>query len=389
MREGRMKYFFMASVIFFTSMCRKPYLPAEIKSSNHFLAVDGVINTGANNATTIVLNHSLNLQDTIANIPELGATVLIQSENGAAFPLMDTAGNGIYVSAPLNLDPTMKYQLAITTSDGNKYLSALVTPKISPAIDSLTFQVVNDPLTAAQALNIFVNTHDATNNTRYYRWDYIETYQHQSFFNSSWFIQDGLIYPITDPSQSVYNCWSTGNSQSILLGTSITLSSDVISQAPIASFAQNDPRMDVEYSMLVRQYPLDLTAYNYWLTVQKNSQSLGGLFDLQPAQIRGNIQAITHPNDPVLGYISAGSIQESRLFISNNALGWKSNPAVNCPIRIIPTDPVNTLKWDYTDTAYGIYYFNSGNPPTINISYKNCLDCRYQGGTSTKPAFWQ
>ena len=389
MRKVRAKYFFLAGIIFFTTMCRKAYQPKEIKASNHFLAVDGFINTGANSSTTIILNRSLNLQDTIPDIPEPGATVLILSENGAAFPLIDSGGNGNYVSAPLSLDPGLKYQLSVTTSDGNKYLSALVTPKTSPPIDSLTWQVVIDPLTDAQAVNIFVNTHDATNNTRYYRWDYIETFQHQAFYDASWYIQDGLIYPITDPSQSVYNCWSTAHSQSIILGTSITLSSDVISLAPIASFAQNDPKLDVMYSTLVRQYPLDLNAYNYWLTVQKNSQSLGGLFDLQPSQIRGNIQAVTHPNDPVFGYISAGTIQEQRLFIDNRALGWKSNPVVNCPIRIIPTDPSNTLKWDDTDTSQSIYYFNSGIPPTINVSYKNCLDCRYQGGTSTKPPFWQ
>jgi hypothetical protein len=389
MREVRAKYFFIAGIIFFTTMCRKAYQPTAIKASNHFLAVDGFINTGENSSTTIIVNHSLNLQDTIADIPELGATVLILTENGAAFPLIDSGGNGTYVSAPLSLDPALKYQLSVTTNDGNKYLSALVTPKTSPPIDSLTWQVINDPLTDAQAVNIFVNTHDATNNTRYYRWDYIETYQHQAFFESSWYIQDGLIYPITDPSQSVYNCWSTAHSQSIILGTSITLSSDVISLAPIASFAQNDPKLDVKYSTLVRQYPLDLTAYNYWLTVQKNSQSLGGLFDLQPSQIRGNIQAVTHPNDPVVGYISAGTIQEQRLFIDNHALGWKSNPEVNCPIRIIPTDPNNTLIWSDADTSQGIYYFNSGNPPTINVSFKNCLDCRYQGGTTTKPPFWQ
>jgi hypothetical protein len=389
MREVRARYFFIAVIIFFTTMCRKAYQPNVIKASNHFLAMDGFINTGANSSTTIIVNHSLNLQDTIPDIPELGATVSILSENGAAFPLTDSVGNGTYVSAPLSLDPALKYQLSVTTSDGNKYQSALVMPKTSQPIDSLTWQLINDPLTNAQAVNIFVNTHDATNNTRYYRWDYIETYQHQAFYDASWYILDGLIYPITDPSQSVYNCWSTAHSQSIILGTSITLSSDVISLAPIASFAQNDPKLDVKYSTLVRQYPLDLNAYNYWLTVQKNSQSLGGLFDLQPSQIRGNIQSVTHPNDPVFGYISAGSIQEQRLFIDNHALGWKSIPEINCPIRIIPTDPNNTLKWSNTDTSQSIYYFNSGTPPTINVSFKNCLDCRYQGGTSTKPPFWQ
>jgi hypothetical protein len=147
--------------------------------------------------------------------------------------------------------------------------------------------------------------------------------------------------------------------------------------------------MDVDYSILVRQYPLDLDAYKYWLTIQKNSQTLGGLFDLQPSQIKGNVRGITNPNDPVLGYVSASSISEQRLFISNNSLGWKSNPFINCPVVIIPTDPTNTLSWNYQDTSYGVYYFNSGNPPTINIAHNECLDCRYQGGTNVKPSFWQ
>jgi hypothetical protein len=379
----------MAVIIFPLTMCRKSYDPPVIKASNHFIAIDGLINTSTNGTTSITINRSLNLQDTVPNIPELNCTVLIQSETGATIPLIDTGTNGVYISPPLNLDPSVKYQVSVTTSDGNKYISDLVLPKTSPPIDSITWQLINDPLTAAQAVNIYVNAHDPSNSTRYYRWDYLETYQHRSTFESSWYIQDGLINPITDPGQSVYNCWSSAHSSQILLGTSVALSSDVISQALIASFAQNDPRMDVDYSILVRQYPLDLDAYKYWLTIQKNSQTLGGLFDLQPSQIKGNVRGITNPNDPVLGYVSASSISEQRLFISNNSLGWKSNPFLNCPVVIIPTDPTNTLSWNYQDTSYGVYYFNSGNPPTINIAHNECLDCRYQGGTNVKPSFWQ
>jgi Domain of unknown function (DUF4249) len=370
-------------------MCRKAYEPPAIKASNHFLAIDGVINTSANGISTLFVSRSLNLLDTLPNIPELNAQVMIVASNGTTYPLVDTGVNGTYVSAPLNLDIAQKYQVSVTTSEGNKYLSDLVTSRISPPIDSVTWQDLPDPLTGSDAVKIYVNSHDPANNTRYYRWDYVETYIHHSFYQSYWYRVGNVIAPIDDPSQSTYTCWSTANSSNILLGTSITLASDVISQAPIASFAHNDPKMDVRYSTLVRQYALDLNAYNYWLTVQKNSQSLGGLFDLQPAQIRGNIHGVTNPNDVVLGYISASSVQEKRLFIDNSALGWQSHPAVNCPIRIIPTDPLNTLVWSYADTAYDVYYFNSGNPPTINITFKDCLDCRYQGGTNIKPVFWQ
>jgi len=390
MRAGWLKYFIITIIILGTTMCRKTYEPPEIKASNHFLAVDGIINTGVNGVTTLSVSRSLNLLDTVPNIPELNAQVLIVSANGSMYPLVDTGTNGIYVSVPLNLDNSQKYQVSVTTSEGAKYLSDLVTPKISPPIDSVTWVDQFDPVAGTDVVKIFVNAHDPTNNTRYYRWDFLETYMHQSFYQSFWFRVGTSIAPIDNPSQSTFNCWSTDNSNSILLGTSIALSSDVISQALISSFIRNDPKMDVRYSTLVRQYPLDQEAYNYWLTVQKNSQSLGGLFDLQPSQIRGNIHAVTNPNDVVLGYISASSVQEARIFIDNHNLpGWKSNPDVNCPIKIIETDPLNTLYWNYADTAYDVYYFNSGSPPTINIAFKNCLDCRYQGGTNIQPPFWQ
>jgi hypothetical protein len=389
MRKGQGKYLLMAVMILCTVMCRKPYNPPAIKASNHYLAVDGFINIGNFTSTTIVLTRSLNLLDSVPILPELNAEVLIQTENGASFPLIDTGFNGVYVSAPLNLDPSQKYHLVVNTNDGNKYLSDPVTPKLSPPIDSLTWEVIDDQVAGTQLVNVYVNTHDQTNSTRYYRWDFIETWQHQASMETFWGLKDGLEYPIL-PEESTFNCWTTGHSNSIILASSITLSSDVISHALIATFGQNDPKLDVKYSTLVRQYPLDLDSYKYWLTIQKNSQSLGGLFDIQPSKISGNFHSITNPGDPSLGYVSASSVQEMRLFISNKSLpGWKSAQPFNCPIKFIPTDPNNSLIWNYTDTLYQLWYFVSGPPPVMKITYKDCLDCRLQGGTNIKPPFWQ
>jgi len=78
------------------------------------------------------------------------------------------------------------------------------------------------------------------------------------------------------------------------------------------------------------------------------------------------------------------------MFIDNHDLpGWKSNPSDNCPIKIIPSDPDNSLIWNYPDTAFQLWYFVSGPPPTLKITYKECLDCRFQGGNNIKPGFWQ
>jgi hypothetical protein len=391
MRRGRLIFFFITATVFGTTRCRKPYEPPAIKASNHFLAIDGVINTGTFTSSIFKITRSVSLVDTLPYIPELHAQVFIKSGNGNLFPLSDTGSNGIYVSAIINLDKTQQYQLSVTTTDGNNYISDFVTPKNSPPIDSITWQLVNDPVSESPVVDIYMNAHDPTNSTRYYRWDYTETWQYQAIYQTYWGVNNGMVYPLGQDN-SFFNCWTSAPSTSILLGSTVTLSDDIIIHAPIAKFLKNDPRMDVKYSILVRQYPLDPASYRYWLTVQQNSQSLGGLYDLQPSQIKGNIHGVTNPNDPVIGYVSASSIQEQRIFINNYQLpGWKSNPAKDCPMDTVKVDPLNTLIYSYPDPEFTIYQFISGagNPPSMVVTKKPCLDCRSQGGSIVKPPFWQ
>lgn len=374
--------------IFSIVMCRKAYEPPAIKASSHILAIDGVINVGANSTTQFVLTRSRSLLDSVTDMPELGANVMIQSATGASYPLIDTGANGFYISQPLNLDPGQKYQLAVTTEEGSKYLSDLVVPKISAPIDSVNWELIQDPSFGTEVVNVYVNSHDPTNSTKFYRWDYLETWMHLSTYETFWALGPGSLEYGLFPSQTTHTCWSTALSTSIYLGTTITLSSDVISQIKVATITKDDPKMDIRYSMLVRQYPLDQQAYTYWLNVQKNSQSLGGLFDLQPGQLPGNIHGVTNPKDPVVGYISACTIGEKRIFISNEQLpGWKSNLSVNCPVKMaIPPDLNNIVYWNNPDTTLQLYYYSGG---IMLITYKSCLNCTYQGGTLVKPDFWQ
>jgi hypothetical protein len=55
---------------------------------------------------------------------------------------------------------------------------------------------VYDPITIQQAANIYIDSHDPTNNTRYYRWDFLETYKHFSTLSTNWADSDGMLYPL-------------------------------------------------------------------------------------------------------------------------------------------------------------------------------------------------
>jgi hypothetical protein len=226
-------YFLLIFIMMFS--CRKLYDPPVIEGNNHFLAVNGFIYTGTAVTSMIVLSRSLNLYDTATDRPELNAGVSIQTSLGDTYTLMDSFGTGIYQSALLNLDSTLRYRLNITTSDGNKFQSDFVSVKQAPPIDSLTWELTGDPdpKTGKQSINIFVNAHDPNNATHYYRWDYMQTYKHFATFHTYLGVANGMIFPLP-VGVSYYTCWSTVPSQNIVLGSSITLSQDVISHIPVA-----------------------------------------------------------------------------------------------------------------------------------------------------------
>ena len=113
--SGYWKSVLVVVTIFSVLMCRKPYEPPAIKASSHILAIDGVINIGANSSTQFVLTRSRSLLDSVTDLPELGAEVMIRSAAGTGYPLTDFANNGVYISELLNLDPGQKYQLAAMT----------------------------------------------------------------------------------------------------------------------------------------------------------------------------------------------------------------------------------------------------------------------------------
>ena len=361
-----------------------------------------MINTSTNGVSSFKLTRSQKLTDTFPSIPELGATVYIKNGAGISYLLADTGSNGIYLSNLLTLDPAQQYVLYVTTKDGNQYASDPVTSVQTPPIDSVYWTVGIDGATGIQAVNVLLNTHDPSNNTRLYRWDYTETWEHESIYNSPYLVQNNKIVLVNDSTQHAWHCWSNASSTNILLGSSAGLSTDIISQAPIARIYQNDPRMDNRYSMLVRQYALDAAAYDYWALVQKQSETLGGLFDIQPSQLIGNMHNLKVPDEPVYGYISASTVQEKRIFISNqDLLGWKSVPIQKCAqsVYFLDTPEQNDLYTYYnTDPNFTFYEFGfipSNLPgggligPLQFLITPACIDCTFQGGSTIRPPFWQ
>src|SRR5205085_5124378 len=79
-------------------------------------------------------------------------------------------------------------------------------------------------------------------------------------------------------------------------------------------------KLSIKYSILLEQKALTEEAYNYWLNLKKNTESLGGLFDPLPSEITGNIHSLRNPNEAIIGYFSGGSVEKKRIFINANEI---------------------------------------------------------------------
>jgi Domain of unknown function (DUF4249) len=391
MRKWKFKYVLLLLIVCSHIACKKTYAPPETNVNHLFLVVDGLINTSAASVSSIKLTRSQTLSDTVPEIPEKGATVSIRAVGGGSYSLTDTGSNGVYTSDSLTLDNSRQYILAITTSDGKKYETDPVTPRVAPPIDSVSWTLGYDGAADTDAVNIYVNTQDPTNKSRFYRWDFTETWEYQATYKIFYTLINYEALYVSDSTQHPWYCWRSANSTNILLGSSAGLSADVISEAPIARIYKNDPRMDIKYSILVRQYVLESPAYDYWLLVQKTSQSLGGLFDIQPAQFIGNVHSLDAPGESVYGWVSASAAQEKRIFISHADLpDWKSVSTLYCPKLVNPPDrPEDLYYYKGFDPNFTFFGLDQSTPPNQLLVPTDCIDCRRQGGSTTKPPFWQ
>jgi hypothetical protein len=375
-------------LVAFATSCKEPYLPPkDLNTTTNYLVVDGILKLGAD-STYISLSRTRGFYDSLPSVPELNAVVNVVGQFGETMPLYQL-GNGLYASANLFLNQNEAYTLQISTTDGKQYQSDSLIARYCPPIDSVSWKQDSTSAESKQGVTIYVTTHDPSNNTRYYRWEYAETWQYRSAYFSDLLYDDNsnsLI--VRDSSEMVYDCWRFHPSTDLQLASSSKLSSDFIFENPLVFIPVGDQRLGVEYSVLVKQYALSEDAYNYWQNLKKNTELTGSIFDPQPSQSVGNLHCISDPSLPVLGYISASEVQEMRLFISSRAINtWNYSNLTGCAPQLSTVPGPDSLYVFFHQQGYVPTTIN-GFPPRVFMAYNSCVDCTLQGGTNMKPSFW-
>jgi len=310
--------------------------------------------------------------------------------------------------------------------------------KVTPPIDSIYFHQNSDA-----SVLFYVNTHDATNNTRYYRWDYKETWAIVPLFQAHYEYKNSMIIPIIFGSaDDISVCYKGDASNQIFISSSANLTQDIITGQQLGGVVSGSEKIAQIYVMQLRQYALTKDGFNYYQNIKTNTEQLGSIFDAQPSTTIGNIHCISSPTDLVIGFVSASTVSSKQfnlkyqdlplqvvgpydsLINQGNTLispryfpppGFDKYICMSAPDVIEQKPPglssYNTMgPWPLflnpsatfnkrasaalakaDSLLINTFTGNDENGlEVVGYSYapKNCVDCRLKGGTNIRPAYF-
>jgi len=397
-------------------------IPLETQTSfDDVLVIEGSL-TNELKHQTIKLSKSYRLE---AEGPDLvsNATVIVKDDQGNSYTFSETAP-GIYNSLnSFAAQPAINYTLEVI-ENGTTYTSTQESFVQPTQIDSLYLQRDFNE-NNEEGISIYVDTFDPTNNSKYYRYEYEETYKiivpkysplklnvvnddfpiDPSQFESFQEIQDYLVELVTRDEQ-VRICYNTVKSNTVIIENTNNFPEDRLDKYRVRFISRDNYIMSHRYSILVKQHVQSPNAYNFYKTLKTLSLSESVFSENQPGFLEGNISS-NGTNKKVVGYFEVNSVDSKRIYFNyTDEFPNEELPPyyILCEDGRYPqlfrTDPITgfIIESDVQDLINTGFQYFSVNPEDIPefsgplfpylMVPGACGDCTVLGST-TIPDFWE
>lgn len=392
------KIAFLFAVVIFAS-CVDPY-QLETNTFEEALVIEATL-TNELKQQQVKITKTFKLEETVPQIVT-NATVSISDDNGNSYNF--SSSNGVYLSnSPFQAEAGRAYKLRIE-SDGKIYESTSEVLAESLPIESVTTTIETN--NGERGVQIKVNSYDPSGNSKYYRFDYEETYKVIAPLWSEfvatieqddavgWSTGDLII--LTPRTYEAKTCYSTVKSTNLNVTKTVGLSEDRVQDYPIRFISVTDPIIQNRYSIKVSQYVQSLAAYTFYETLAQLSEEGENIFSQnQPGFFYGNISSISNPSEKVIGFFEVSGVAEKRIFFNFNDV---------FPNDVLPPYFFDCNVIDFDSTAFGpannaggnlrgaiqggtgLYY--SSLFPIYSLVSPECGDCT-TFSSNVIPPFWE
>ena len=318
MKNIYLKISILCTLLICIASCTEPYA-LQTNTFEDAIVVEATI-TNEFKKQEIKLSRTYRLED---NGPEFeaGATLYVKDDLGNQYNFEEN--NGKYRSiSEFQAVANRNYQLYITTNDGKSYSSSNEKLTTDTPIQDLVPEVTTKD--GVRGVQIVAKSFDPTNTSKYYRFEYEETYK---IIAPKWVSAQATlnIFPtgsaipgeiILEPrTTEVRTCFSTKKSDNIILTKTNDLYEDRVS-FPVRFISSSNYIIMHRYSILVKQYVQNLASYTFYQTLKEISSSESILTQSQPGYFSGNIKSTTNPNEKVIGFFDVSSYSDKRVFFN-------------------------------------------------------------------------
>ena len=293
------------------------------------MVVEGTITNELKNQT-IRISQVYQLEETGPRF-EKGANVFITDDKGNEYQFKEN--DSLYVSlTQFKAEPGTKYKLNIKTREGKNYTSDEQVLTTETKIDNMTATVEN--VNGQRGVQINVNSYDPTNTSKYYRYEYYETYK---IIAPMWYYEEARVdvippnpgNPVQDiPAtpgreeivvtrriKEVKTCYSSKASDAILLNNTNSSSEDRV-HYPVRFISDQNYIISHRYSIFVKQYVQNLASHTFYKTLIDLSTSGNILSPKQPGFFYGNMKSVENPDEKVLGFFEVSAVSSDRIYFN-------------------------------------------------------------------------
>lgn len=366
-----------------TSACVDPYYP-ELGKYENTLAVDGMVTSGPG-PYYVKLQTAATVYYPVMK-PLSNAEVYVADDLGNIEHFEETEP-GVYTNASPGFQGIVgrSYRLTVTLTENNVYQSSWEKLSAPLGIDSVYAELENhiDPNFPynLSGYQFYIDTKQATSDTTFLLWRLTSTYKYNSDYKCR-FMYIGSIVPFPNP-DSLFTCWKTETVPEIIVGTTKSSKNNELIRYPLHYVSGEERYLSIRYSVLVNQYVVSETVYDYWNAVRGQNEIQGTLYTQQPYQIRGNMVNINNTNEPVMGCFAAAGIEEKRVFYNSPNIDY------HYEICILHEADYENMKnlFGSSPSSWPIYLGMDVNYYKFNPEQR-CIDCREKGGKLEKPDFW-